>query len=165
MLRYSTRPTPAGAFTMVVDADGAVLASGFTADAAQLVPLIHRDLMDELTPAADLGPAGAAVRSYLDGDLTAIDDIPVVQRSGGTFITHAWEVMREIKPGSTMSYTEFAGHAGRPLAVRGAAQACALNAAALFVPCHRVLRRDGKLGGYRWGLPVKQWLLNHEFAA
>ena len=165
MLRYSTMPTPAGAFTMVVNNDGAVLASGFTADPAALVQLIHRGLLDDLTPASDLGPASKAVRSYLDGDLAAIDDIPVVQRIGGSFISHAWEVMRQIKPGTTLSYTDFADLAGRPLAVRGAAQACSLNAAALFVPCHRVQRKDGSLGGYRWGLPVKQWLLNHEFTA
>ena len=61
-----------------------------------------------------------------------------------------------------VTYTEFAALAGRPAAVRAAAQACARNAAALFVPCHRVLRTDGSLGGFRWGLPVKRWLLDHE---
>jgi methylated-DNA-[protein]-cysteine S-methyltransferase len=165
MLQYATMPTPTGPFTMVVDADGAVLASGFTADAALLVTLIHRDLLSDLTPVKDVGPVTRAVQSYLDGDLVAIDDIPVRQQSAGTFITHAWQVMRDIKPGAPLSYTDFAALAGRPAAVRGAAQACAMNAAALFVPCHRVLRLGGKLGGYRWGLPVKQWLLDHEFAA
>jgi methylated-DNA-[protein]-cysteine S-methyltransferase len=61
-----------------------------------------------------------------------------------------------------VTYTEFAARAGRPAAVRAAAQACARNAAALFVPCHRVLRLDGSLGGFRWGLPVKRWLIDHE---
>jgi methylated-DNA-[protein]-cysteine S-methyltransferase len=165
MLQYATMPTPTGAFTAVVDDDGAVLASGFTADAAELVKLIHRDLLTDLTPVGDLGPVTRAVRSYLDGDVTAIDDVPVRQKTGGTFIAHAWKVMRDIKPGAPASYTDFAELAGRPTAIRGAAQACAINAAALFVPCHRVLRLDGKLGGYRWGLPVKRWLLDHEFTA
>ena len=70
--------------------------------------------------------------------------------------------MREIKPGEPITYTAFAALAGRPAAVRAAAQACARNAPALFVPCHRVLRTDGGLGGYRWGLDVKKWLLGHE---
>ena len=64
-----------------------------------------------------------------------------------------------------MTYTEYAAKAGRPLAVRAAAAACARNAAALFVPCHRVVRTDGGLGGFRWGLPVKRWLLAHEAGA
>ena len=70
--------------------------------------------------------------------------------------------MREIKPGSPLTYTEFAQLAGRPEAVRGAAAACARNPVALFTPCHRVLRMDGSLGRYRWGLPVKRLLLDHE---
>jgi methylated-DNA-[protein]-cysteine S-methyltransferase len=61
-----------------------------------------------------------------------------------------------------VSYTELAAKAGRPEAVRAAASACARNAAALFVPCHRVLRSDGSLGGFRWGTTVKRWLLEHE---
>lgn len=165
MLHYATMPTPAGSFTMIVNDDGAVLASGFTPDAAKLIPLIHRDLVTDVRPVNDVGLATQAVRSYLAGDLTAIDDVPVLQKTGGLFIANAWKVMRDIKPGAPISYTDFALLSGRPTAVRGAAQACATNAAALFAPCHRVLRSDGKLGGYRWGLPVKQWLLNHEFTA
>jgi len=61
-----------------------------------------------------------------------------------------------------VTYTQVAELAGRPAAIRGAASACARNPVALFIPCHRVLRTDGGLGGYRWGLPVKRWLLEHE---
>jgi methylated-DNA-[protein]-cysteine S-methyltransferase len=79
-------------------------------------------------------------------------------------MTHAWHVMREIKPGDPVTYSRYAELAGRPAAIRAAAAACARNAVALIVPCHRVLRTDGSLGGYRWGLPVKSWLLAHESA-
>jgi methylated-DNA-[protein]-cysteine S-methyltransferase len=72
--------------------------------------------------------------------------------------------MRDIKPGAPVTYTEFAELSGRPAAIRAAAAACARNPVAFFVPCHRVLRLDGTLGGYRWGLPVKRWLLDHEAA-
>ncbi|PZF93976.1 methylated-DNA--[protein]-cysteine S-methyltransferase [Micromonospora deserti] len=154
--------TPAGPLGIVAGPHGAVRAAGFTADPATLLPLVHPSLRAPLRHRADLGPVTAAVRSYLDGDLTAIDAVPVEQRTGGAFLAHAWEVLREVKPGEPVTYTGFAGLAGRPLAVRAAAAACARNAAALFIPCHRVLRTDGTLGGYRWGLDVKKWLLGHE---
>ncbi|RZU78077.1 methylated-DNA-[protein]-cysteine S-methyltransferase [Micromonospora kangleipakensis] len=154
--------THTGPLSILTGPDGAVRAAGFTADPAGLLPLTHPSLRGELRHRPELGPVTAAVRSYLDGDLTAIDAVPVEQHSGGSFLTHAWQVLREVKPGEPVTYTGFAGLAGRPAAVRAAAAACARNAAALFVPCHRVLRTDGTLGGYRWGLEVKRWLLHHE---
>jgi methylated-DNA-[protein]-cysteine S-methyltransferase len=162
MLRYSTLDTPIGPFTMLVSDAGAVRAAGFTSDVGELLPLIHPDLVEETRPADDDGGAGAAARSYFDGDVAALDDVVVEQRIGGRFIAQAWDVMRTVKPGSPVTYTEFAGLAGRPDAIRAAAAACARNAVALFVPCHRIRRSDGTLGGYRWGLTVKSWLLEHE---
>jgi methylated-DNA-[protein]-cysteine S-methyltransferase len=160
-LNTTTMATPAGPLT-ILERDGAVRAAGFTDDPALLVPLIHPSLRADLVPRPDLGPVTAAVAAYLDGDLTAIDDVPVEQVTGGGYLAHAWRVMRDVKPGSPVTYTGLAALTGRPAAVRAAAAACARNAAALFVPCHRVLRLDGGLGGYRWGLPVKKWLLGHE---
>jgi len=146
----------------VVSDAGAVRAAGFTHDLDELLPLIHPQLAEDLRPVDDTGAVGAAVRSYFDGDVAAIDGVPVEQRIGGRFIAEAWQVMRTIKPGMPVTYTEFAGLAGRPDAIRAAAAACARNPVALFVPCHRVRRSDGTLGGYRWGLTVKSWLLDHE---
>jgi methylated-DNA-[protein]-cysteine S-methyltransferase len=162
MLKFATMPTPAGPLTTVVSAAGAVRAAGFTADVGDLLSLVHPQLREEAEEVTDLGPVTHAIRSYLDGDLTAIDAVTVEQRTGGRFMTHAWQVMRDIKPGEPITYTQFAELSGRPAAVRAAAAACARNPSALFTPCHRVLRTDGSLGGYRWGLPVKQWLLEHE---
>lgn len=162
MMWYSTLDTPAGPFTYVVSAAGAVRASGFTPGPEALLPLIHPALREEVRPTADAGGIGPVVRSYLDGDLAALDAVPVEQRTGGPFTTHAWLVMRDIRPGFPLTYAGYAELAGRPAAVRAAAAACARNAAALFVPCHRVLGTDGTLRGYRWGLDVKTWLLNHE---
>ena len=159
---YSTLTTPAGPFTAVVDTDGAVLASGWTADVDTLVPLIHPSLRPaSLQHADDLGAVSVAVTRYHHGDVGVIDAVPVRQRSGA-FLEEAWDVLRTVPAGAPVSYTEYAAKAGRPAAVRAAASACARNAAALFVPCHRVLRNDGSLGGFRWGLPVKRWLLDHE---
>ena len=159
---YSTLTTPTGPFTAVVDADGAVLASGWTADVDTLLPLVHPSLRPASTRRMDdLGAVSTAVTRYHAGEIGAVDEVPVRQRSG-EFLEHAWDVLRTIPAGAPVSYTEYATKSGRPAAVRAAAAACARNAAALFVPCHRVLRNDGSLGGFRWGLPVKRWLLDHE---
>jgi methylated-DNA-[protein]-cysteine S-methyltransferase len=158
-----TVDTPAGPFTTVVAHDGAVLAAGWTADLAELRPQVASALWpDEIPFRTDLGDVTRAVLAYHSGDdLQAVDEIEVRQRSG-EFREYAWRVLRTVPPGKPITYTEYAARAGRPAAVRAAASACAYNAAALFVPCHRVLRTDGTLGGFRWGLPVKQWLLIHE---
>jgi methylated-DNA-[protein]-cysteine S-methyltransferase len=158
----STVDTPIGPFTAIVDGDGTVLASGWTSNVDDLLPVVHKSIRpDEVRAVADLGPVTEAVRAYHEGDLSAIDGVPVRQH-GGEFMSHAWRVLRDVPPGAPISYTEYATKCGRPAAVRAAALACARNAAALLVPCHRVLRMGGQLGGFRWGLPVKRWLLDHE---
>ncbi|SKC76129.1 methylated-DNA--[protein]-cysteine S-methyltransferase [Krasilnikoviella flava] len=164
--RTTTVPTPDGPFTVVVDPDGTVLASGWTTDADALVGLTHPDLRPAATtPVPDDDPAVttavAAVRAYYGGDVHAIDDVPVRQVSG-PYRAHAWDVLRTVEAGEPVTYTRYAELSGRSAAVRAAAGACAMNAAALFVPCHRVLRTDGSLGGFRYGLDVKRSLLAHE---
>lgn len=159
---FATVDTPIGPFTALVAADGAVLAAGWTAAPEDLRVLVHASLRpDALRARTELGAVTAAVTAYHQGDLTAIDTVPVRQRSGD-FLAHAWDVLRTVPAGDPISYTAFAARAGRPAATRAAAGACARNAAALFVPCHRILRTDGTLGGFRWGLPAKRWLLDHE---
>jgi methylated-DNA-[protein]-cysteine S-methyltransferase len=158
----STIDTQAGPFTMVVDADGSVLASGWTAEVDQLLPLIHPDLRTNPLPRKDLGAVSRAATAYHRGAFEAPDTVAVRQYSTGTFLPAAWKTLREVRPGEPVTYTELAARTGNPAAVRAAAQACARNAAALFVPCHRVIRTDGTLGGFRWGLHVKEFLLSHE---
>ncbi|GEL24482.1 putative methylated-DNA:protein-cysteine methyltransferase [Pseudonocardia sulfidoxydans NBRC 16205] len=165
MSTWSTLDTRLGPFTAVVDGDGAVLASGWTGEVDDLLPLIHPSLRPaEPQRVTDLGPVGKAVTAYHDGDVGVIDGVPVRQRSG-EFLERAWQVLRTVPAGDPVTYTEYATRAGRPAAVRAAASACARNAAALFVPCHRVLRLDGSLGGFRWGVDVKRALLDHEARA
>jgi methylated-DNA-[protein]-cysteine S-methyltransferase len=165
MARYATVTTPPGPFTVVVgeDTDGrdVVLASGWTAELGELWPVIHRSLRPSGAARADGLPVLDVVDKFFAGEVTAIDDVVVSQRSG-PFLTEAWEILRTVPAGRPDSYTSFAARCGRPAAVRAAANACARNAAALFVPCHRVLGSDGGLGGFRWGTPVKRWLLDHE---
>lgn len=162
-MNTTTISTPAGPLTIVAADDGAVRAAGFTTDLAELLAAgaVPAGQREAIRVGPDLGPISEAVRAYLDGDLTAIDEVPV-QQPGTGFLAAAWQALRESKPGEPLTYTELAVRTGRPRAVRAAANACARNAAALFVPCHRVLRTDGGLGGYRWGVDVKRWLLDHE---
>jgi methylated-DNA-[protein]-cysteine S-methyltransferase len=167
MARHATVATPPGPFTVIVQTDGdgrdVVLASGWTADIADLLVVVHASLRPAGSERVEDLPVLRVVEKFFAGDVAAIDDVPVRQRSG-PFLTEAWEVLRTVPAGHPDTYAAFAARCGRPTAVRAAANACARNAAALFVPCHRVLGSDGGLGGFRWGTPVKRWLLDHEAA-
>jgi methylated-DNA-[protein]-cysteine S-methyltransferase len=126
-----------------------------------MLPVVHPTLRPVSSLRVDDLPVLDVVEKFFAGDVTTIDGVAVHQRSG-PFLTEAWEILRTVPAGRPDSYASFAARCGRPAAVRAAANACARNAAALFVPCHRVLGSDGGLGGFRWGTPVKRWLLDHE---
>ncbi len=83
---------------------------------------------------------------------------------GTPFQLEVWAALRQVPSGATISYLELAYRIGRPEAVRAVAQACAANPLAVAVPCHRAVRSDGALAGYRWGLERKQALLAAEGA-
>lgn len=153
-----TLETPDGAFTLLVDDRQHVVASGWTADAAAVVGRLRTP--PERIREADTD-AAAAVASYYAGDLAAIDTVAVAQQ--GTVLQLAgWHALRRIAPGHPLTYAEFAKALGHPNAVRAAAAICARNAPALFVPCHRVLRTGGAMGGFAWGIEVKRSLLARE---
>lgn len=88
-------------------------------------------------------------------------DLPLDVR-GTAFQQRVWQALTKVPIGSTTSYTEIAKQVGSPRAVRAVAQACAANALAVAIPCHRVVRSDGSLSGYRWGIERKRELLNRE---
>lgn len=88
-------------------------------------------------------------------------DLPLDVR-GTVFQQRVWRALREIPAGSTMSYAEIAGRIGLPKSVRAVARACASNKIAVAIPCHRVLRMDGDISGYRWGVKRKRALLERE---
>lgn len=158
-----TVDTPDGAFTIVADDRGRVLASGWTADPGAAIARIHPRLRPESTREGETD-AAASVLAYYAGDLRAIDGVAVVQQ--GTHMQLAgWAALRRIDPGEPLSYADFAAALGQPSAVRAAASICARNAPALFVPCHRVLRSDGSPGGFAWGVDVKRRLLARESAS
>ena len=157
-LTYTTIPTPAGPFTVVADADDTVHAAGFTADPTFLAGMLNAPVPEE--GAHDR--VAERVDAYFAGDLAALDDVTVVYRATGPFRTAAWDAMRAVKAGDTISYTQLAATAGNPNAVRAAGSACASNAIALFVPCHRIVRSDGSSKNFLYGLECKAVLLAHE---
>ncbi len=125
-----------------------------------------RDLQDRF-PKAELigGDAGfermvARVVGFVEMPGVGLD-LPLDIR-GTAFQQRVWQALREIPAGSTVSYSELARRIGAPKAARAVAGACAANALAVAIPCHRVVRNDGSLSGYRWGIELKRALLERE---
>lgn len=127
---------------------------------------LARDLQDQF-PNANLigGDAGfetlvARVVGFIEAPSIGLD-LPLDVR-GTAFQQRVWQALREIPAGSTASYAEIAARIGAPKAVRAVAQACGANHIAVAIPCHRVVRSDGALSGYRWGVERKRELLDRE---
>lgn len=117
-------------------------------------------------PKAEIRAAGPAVHEWVKAIVKSLDGgapaaIPVDAR-GTAFQTRVWNALQRIPRGTTLSYSDVARQIGQPHAVRAVARACATNPVALVIPCHRVIREDGSLGGYRWGLERKEALLARE---
>lgn len=125
-----------------------------------------RDLQDRFPKARLIGgDAGfermvAKVVGFVEAPAVGLD-LPLDLR-GTAFQQRVWQALRQIPAGATVSYGEIAGRIGAPKAVRAVAQACASNAIAVAIPCHRVVRNDGALSGYRWGVERKRALLERE---
>jgi len=105
----------------------------------------------------------AAVVALVEAPRVGLD-LPLDVR-GTAFQQRVWQALREIPHGTTVSYTDIARRIGAPSAVRAVAQACGANPLAVIVPCHRVVRHDGGLSGYRWGIERKRALLARETPA
>src|SRR5579863_2593135 len=118
-------------------------------------------------PQATLEPADAALAGWAERVVRFVTrpseqlDLPL-DIKGTAFQAQVWRALQKIPLGHTASYSEIAATLGRPKAVRAVAQACAGNKLAVLVPCHRVVRRDGDLAGYRWGIERKEALLARE---
>ena len=125
-----------------------------------------RDLQDQFPKAhlvggdTDFEGAVARVVGLIESPGKPLD-LPLDIR-GTAFQQRVWQALREIPPGTTRSYAEVATRIGSPSSVRAVAQACGANALAVAIPCHRVVRHDGALSGYRWGVDRKRALLRRE---
>lgn len=128
--------------------------------------VLLRDLQDRFPKAKlvggdkDFERLVATVVGFVEEPTRGLD-LPLDLR-GTAFQRRVWDALRAIPPGSTVSYSELAQRIGRPKAVRAVAQACAANALAVAIPCHRVVRNDGGISGYRWGVERKRALLERE---
>jgi AraC family transcriptional regulator of adaptative response/methylated-DNA-[protein]-cysteine methyltransferase len=164
-IAYAVGETALGPLMMAATDRGVCFVQfGETADALQA------QLAAEF-PRAKLVPAGPDAHQPLDDWMAALQDhlrksgprpdLPLDLR-GTAFQIKVWHFLLHVKPGEIVSYREVASAIGEPKAVRAAATACGANRVAVLIPCHRVLRANGGLGGYRWGLDRKRALLEAE---
>lgn len=131
--------------------------------------VLLRELQDRF-PRAELVGGDAAFEQLVAQVVGFVEaprlglDLPLDIR-GTAFQQRVWDALRKVPAGETVSYAEIAARIGSPRAVRAVAQACAANVLAVAIPCHRVVRSDGGVSGYRWGVARKQALLARERCA
>jgi methylated-DNA-[protein]-cysteine S-methyltransferase len=157
-------PTPMGTMLVVTDRQGKLRALDWETHIDRMHELLRRVYGSgtvQLVDGAGTGPVFDKLKAYFDGDLHAIEEIPI--ETGGTpFQREVWAALREIPAGKSWSYGQLAKHIGHPTAVRAVGLANGSNPIGLVVPCHRVVGADGSLTGYGGGLDRKEWLLRHE---
>jgi AraC family transcriptional regulator of adaptative response/methylated-DNA-[protein]-cysteine methyltransferase len=162
---HAVRDTDLGPLMMAATLRGVCFVQFGETRAALLAELRREFPKAELAEAGStadqaLGPWMTALAAHLSG-AAPTPDLPLDLR-GTAFQIRVWRFLLSVKPGEVVSYSEVAAGIGAPRAVRAAANACAANRLAVLVPCHRALRADGGLGGYRWGLERKRALLAAE---
>ncbi len=160
-IQYAIVPSPLGRLLVAATARG-LCAVRFGESAGEL----ERELRSEFS-AAEIQRDDVALQPYVGPLLAKLRgehvtmELPLDVRATA-FQKRVWEALREIPVGETRSYTEVAREIGEPKSVRAVARACASNPVAVAVPCHRVVRSDGELAGYRWGIERKKKLLQQE---
>lgn len=162
-VRHGTTATALGVLLVALSPRG-LCAAALGDDEAALVADLHARFPG--AQAAHDDPAVAGMLERLRAMIEGADDgadLPLDVR-GTAFQQRVWAELRAIPRGGTLTYTELAARLGLPRSVRAVASACAANTLALVIPCHRVLRRDGSLAGFRWGLARKRELLRREAA-
>jgi methylated-DNA-[protein]-cysteine S-methyltransferase len=155
-----TISTPDGPFMILEDEQRRVVSSGWTGDLDRILGRLPAKIHPSNLRYGK-AVSREAVDAYYRGETDAVLEVPV-QQYGTDLFHEGWRQLRQIPAGTVLTYTALAQEMGRPKAIRVAGSVCGTNAPALFVPCHRVRRSDGTLGGFAWGLPVKAALLVRE---
>lgn len=157
-------PSPIGELLIVTDEAGLLRAIDFHDHEHRLDRLLkihYGQLRSE--PGAAPAMVRDALAAYFAGEFAALNTLPWA--TNGTAFQHAvWTALTEIPAGETITYSELARRAGRPLAIRAAGHANGSNPLSIVAPCHRVIGMDGSLTGYGGGMERKRWLLAHEKA-
>ncbi len=154
--------TPIDDLVIIVDQDGVMRLLSFDkGDERWRREFARRHPDAELLPKQNPSGHTATVMAYFDGDMQALDRIPVMFE-GTPFQNKVWKALRKIPIGRTTSYGALAKKIGEPRAVRAVGLANGANPIAVVVPCHRVIGSNGSLTGFGGGLSRKKWLLEHE---
>jgi AraC family transcriptional regulator of adaptative response/methylated-DNA-[protein]-cysteine methyltransferase len=166
-IRYTTTRTPLGQLLVAATARGICAVTLGASDAA-----LEQRLKDEFPEASHervdngreewLDAVIARIASELGWSDAQAPDLPPLDVAATAFQWRVWEALTRIPAGTTMSYGELAAELGKPGAARAIGRACGSNRLALIVPCHRIVREDGSLGGWRWGVERKRVVLEHE---
>jgi AraC family transcriptional regulator of adaptative response/methylated-DNA-[protein]-cysteine methyltransferase len=158
-IRYCTFATSLGT-VLVATTENGVCAVKLGAEGERLKRLLAEEFSAAEVIEAALPELEEKVGAFVAGE-GSLARVPLDIR-GTVFQRRVWEALRRIPRGETRTYAAIARAIGAPRAVRAVGSACGANPVALVVPCHRAVRTDGGLGGYAWGLPVKQRLLEVE---
>jgi len=161
-IRFAIVPSWLGLVLVAATAQG-ICAIDFGDTTETLTEDLHRrfpkaELQD---PDPDFTAMIARILTFLEGPHRGRLDLPLDVR-GTAFQRRVWLALQEIPAGDTVSYSDIGSRIGKPKAARAVARACAANAIAVAIPCHRVVRGNGNLGGYRWGVERKRVLLERE---
>jgi AraC family transcriptional regulator of adaptative response/methylated-DNA-[protein]-cysteine methyltransferase len=167
-LRYTTLQTPLGRL-LVAATERGICRVALGDDDENLVTDLHREFPKATLERVDAGrdewlaAVVARVQSEIsDSSSNAVTTLPPLDIRATAFQWRVWQALQRIPRGSMRSYSDIAAEIGAPRSVRAVANACGRNRLAVVVPCHRVIREDGSLGGYRWGIARKRDLIERE---
>ena len=162
MLLSAVQKTPVGNIYLIADS-GILIAAGFKSLNSLQNRLSPSDKLRKIEPIEKIPKITKLIDNYFEGRLDALNLIQVRQ-PGAQFSQKVWKVMRAIPVGMTISYAQLAKKAGSPAAFRAAGTACGNNLIAPIIPCHRIIKSDGTLGNYGYGVAIKEKLLRLEGA-
>ena len=162
MLIQSSLKTPIGTLHLVAR-EHVLLGAGFRSFADLHQRMDDAEFALGIKDAKRIPVITELVENYFDGDLSSLNGISVRQ-PGSDFSQSVWKAMRKIPAGKTWSYGDLAKKIGSPAAMRAVGTACGKNLIAPIIPCHRVVKSDGAIGQYGYGVEVKEFLLRHENA-